>query len=202
MESRNVDDLFRACGNECWPRGGEGGFPRDDRRGAQRGCVCAEQRICFRLDRRWRRQFDFAAGPGQSPSRSIGQSGARLRSLIGSTAAAPTPALAVDQGLHADAARAYAAAAAHYLHRCAGRLSRLRILHRRRGARRSVQSGILVALPDLARGGHQRLRRRISARAPVSEPGQPFDRQRRVRLSVHAGVDATLRIPPSMSSGR
>jgi hypothetical protein len=60
------------------------------------------------------------------------------------------PALALDEGLHADASGPHPAAAAFHAQRRPARLSRLRLLHRRHGARRAAQSGFLGVLCDLA----------------------------------------------------
>ena len=69
------------------------------------------------------------------------------------------------------------------------RLSRLRVLHRRHGARRAVQSGVLAALRDLAGRAHRGFRCRCFRSAAVSVPVQSACRQRRLHLFDHAGAD-------------
>ena len=100
-----------------------------------------------------------------------------------------SPAFALDQRLHADAAGSYAAAVTAHPPRRSPWISRFRVLHRRHCAYGPAQSDLLGAVFVLARGIDRRLRHAVPADLVVPRPVQPSGRQRRVHLSDHARPD-------------
>ena len=96
------------------------------------------------------------------------------------------PALALDEGLHADALGPHTATAAFHAQRRPARFSRFYFLHRRYRACRAAQSDLLDVLCDLACRERSKFRPAVSALAVVPVPVQPARRQRHLHLPDHA----------------
>ena len=98
-------------------------------------------------------------------------------------------ALALDQGLHADASGPYPTAAAPHRTRRHPRLFRLRVLRWRHGCGRTAQSGVLAVLPVWLAASAANFDAIFPQSLLLLCSVQSARRQRRVHLSDHAGAD-------------